>query len=190
MTSQYNSPGHSSANPPLSNRWQDWANAILGAWLFVSPWVLGFGRGAVNAVTGGNAGNAANAVGNAAHNAAGAVGNVAGGHAVGGAPTGNAAWDAWILGAIIFLVSLSALARMAFWQERVNTVLGIWVFIAPFVLGFTGLANAAWNHWIVGALVFLVGVSSIAMAQRRPKYSEAYAGDKPTYTTDKTRPPL
>lgn len=23
-------------------RWQDWVNLALGAWLFVSPWVLGF----------------------------------------------------------------------------------------------------------------------------------------------------
>jgi hypothetical protein len=24
------------------NRWQDWGNMVLGAWMFVSPWVLGF----------------------------------------------------------------------------------------------------------------------------------------------------
>jgi len=29
-------------NIALSNRWQDWLNLILGAWLFISPWVLGF----------------------------------------------------------------------------------------------------------------------------------------------------
>jgi SPW repeat len=27
-------------------RWQDWCNAILGVWLFVSPWALGFSAGA------------------------------------------------------------------------------------------------------------------------------------------------
>jgi hypothetical protein len=26
-----------------SRRWQDWANLVLGAWLFVSPWALGYG---------------------------------------------------------------------------------------------------------------------------------------------------
>ena len=25
-----------------NKRWQDWANLVLGIWLFVSPWVLGF----------------------------------------------------------------------------------------------------------------------------------------------------
>jgi hypothetical protein len=23
-------------------RWQDWANLVLGAWMIISPWVLGF----------------------------------------------------------------------------------------------------------------------------------------------------
>ncbi len=26
----------------VQKRWQDWINLILGAWTFVSPWVLGF----------------------------------------------------------------------------------------------------------------------------------------------------
>jgi len=25
-----------------ANRWQDWVNLLLGAWLFISPWALGF----------------------------------------------------------------------------------------------------------------------------------------------------
>jgi hypothetical protein len=24
------------------NRWQDWTNGILGLWMFLSPWILGF----------------------------------------------------------------------------------------------------------------------------------------------------
>lgn len=172
MTSQFNSPGPTPANPSLSNRWQDWANAILGIWLFISPWVLGFGMGTLNTVAGGGAPGAPPAGGGA------------------GGMVGNAAWNAWILGAIIFLVSISALSRMEFWQERINGLLGIWVFIAPWVLGFTGLTRAAWDHWVVGVLVFLVAMYSIAMAQRRPGYTQAYAGDKPPYAGDKTRPPL
>jgi len=26
-------------------RWQDWGNAILGVWMVISPWVLGFSGG-------------------------------------------------------------------------------------------------------------------------------------------------
>lgn len=27
-------------------RWQDWANVVLGAWLFFSPWIFNYGGGA------------------------------------------------------------------------------------------------------------------------------------------------
>jgi SPW repeat len=28
-----------------TKRWQDWANGILGLWMFASPWMLGFAAG-------------------------------------------------------------------------------------------------------------------------------------------------
>jgi hypothetical protein len=89
------------------------------------------------------------------------------GHAVGAANGGSvaasrAAWDAWILGVILFLVSLSAVGRMDVRQEWLALVLGIWVFIAPWVLGFARLGSAAWDHWIVGVLVFLAALRNIS----------------------------
>ena len=48
---------------------------------------------------------------------------------------------------------------MDFWQERASVVLAIWIFIAPWVLGFTHLTVASWDHWIVGVLVFLISLS-------------------------------
>jgi hypothetical protein len=89
------------------------------------------------------------------------------GHAAGAANgssvvASRAAWDAWILGVILFLVSLSAVGRMAARQEWLALVLGIWIFIAPWVLGFVGLGSAAWDHWIVGVLVFLTALWNIS----------------------------
>jgi hypothetical protein len=115
-----------------SNHWQDWANLVLAVWLFISPWVINFG---------------------------GSAGTPAGTAAPPGAS--NAAWNAWILGIIIFLVACSAISRLRAWQEWVNLLLGIWLFIAPWVLGFSGLPGAAWNHWIVGVLVFLIAASDL-----------------------------
>jgi hypothetical protein len=117
--------------------WQHWVNAVAAVWLFISPWVLQFGSAAP---AGGTA-----AQGGAAAAAAAPV----------AASVGSAAWNAWILGVIIFLVALSNLGRMDFRQGWVNLVLGIWVFIAPWVLGFAGIPNAAWDHWIVGIVVFV-----------------------------------
>lgn len=140
--------------PPASrrNRWQDGANVILAIWLFISPWVLQFASAAAP-----NAGSAA-----------------------ANSRMGNAAWDAWVLGVIVFVVALSALGRMQFWQERLTLLLGIWIFIAPWVLGFVGLPQASWDHWIVGALIFLVSASALGRARQAPAGLDmAHAGDKP-----------
>ncbi len=122
-----------------SNRVQDWANLILAIWLFISPWVLQFGGGL----------------------AAGPAGT-ANGPLV---ETSHAAWDAWVLGVIVFLIALSAIGRMEAWQEYINMVLGAWIFVAPWALGFTPLGRASWNHWIVGALIFLISLWSLSMAR-------------------------
>jgi hypothetical protein len=117
-----------------SNNWQDWANLILGIWLSVSPWVLEFGSHAPPLTA-----------------AAGAVDPAAGAL--------TAAWNAWVLGTIVALVSASAISRMEFWQERLNLVLAIWIFVAPWVLDFALLPEASWNHRVVGVLVFLISLS-------------------------------
>jgi uncharacterized membrane protein YkgB len=89
----------------------EWANLVLGAILFLSPFVLGY--------TG----------------------------------TAAAAWNAYILGVIIVVVSVVALINFAIWTEWVNLVAGLWTLVAPFVLGFSTLASAMWVHVIVGVLV-------------------------------------
>ena len=86
------------------------------------------------------------------------------GHAAGGSSVAasRAAWNAWVLGVILFLVSLSAVGRMDARQEWIALILGIWIFIAPWVLGFVRLGSAAWDHWIVGVLVFLAALWNIS----------------------------
>jgi len=121
-----------------SNRVQDWANLILAIWLFISPWVLRFGADQAGAANG-------------------PVVEVS-----------HAAWNAWVLGIIVFLVALSAIGRMEAWQEYINMVLGAWIFIAPWALGFTPLGRASWDHWIVGALIFLISLWSLSMARPEP----------------------
>lgn len=120
------------------NRPQDWALVVLAIWLFISPWVLHFGSAA----------------------AAGAIGGTASGY---GAAVGHASWNAWILGIILFLVAVSAVGRMQFNQEWIALVLGAWIFIAPWVLGFVVLPKASWDHWIVGVLVFLIALANLSM---------------------------
>ena len=116
------------------NRPQDWALVVLAIWLFISPWVLHFGSAAVIGATGGTASG-----------------------------VGHAAWNAWILGIILFLVAISAVSRLQVNQEWIALVLGAWIFIAPWALGFVLLPKASWDHWIVGVLVFLIALANLSM---------------------------
>lgn len=119
------------------NRPQDWLLVILAIWLFISPWVLHFG--ATSAAVGGGA--------------------VTGP----GVAISHASWDAWILGIILFLVAISAISRMQASQEWMALVLGAWIFVAPWALGFVPFPRASWDHWIVGVLVFLVALANLSM---------------------------
>ncbi len=98
--------------------WQDWINLVLGVWLFISPWVLGYA----------------------------------------GVPA--AAWDAWVFGVIVAATSVGALTQFALWQEWVNVVIGIWLLISPWVLGFAvpEAQGAMWNFVVVG-----IGVGVLAL---------------------------
>jgi hypothetical protein len=106
-----------------TERWRDWVMLVLGAWLFLSPWILGFAGGAP----------------------AGAEPAVAGPAA--------AAWNAWIVGVVITALAIWAIVKFAEWQDWLTGILGVWLVIAPWVLGFSSLTAAAWNQVIVGLLV-------------------------------------
>lgn len=71
-----------------------------------------------------------------------------------------AGWNAWVLGVIVVVMALWALATpsMAF-PEWVNVIAGIWLFIAPWVLGYYSVGHsAAWNQWVVGVIVFILSI--------------------------------
>ena len=130
-------------NRNRNNRWEDWTIFLVSDWFFFSPWILQFGHN-LNTAEIGAAGAPIQAV-------------------------GRAAWNAWVLGAIVFLVSLSAISRMDFWQERANAVLGVWIFIAPWVLNFAGvqMGAAAWDHWVTGAVIVFCAAYNLWDAQRQ-----------------------
>jgi hypothetical protein len=95
----------------LSRQWQDAVNVVLGLWLIVSPWVLGY------------------------------------------AMQTTPAWNAYVLGVIIAVAAIAALVAFHAWEEWVNVVLGIWLVVSPWILGFTTLTAALWNQVVVGIVV-------------------------------------
>lgn len=64
-----------------------------------------------------------------------------------------AAWSAYLVGALIVCCSAVALVNYKTWAEWTNVMAGLWLIIAPFLLGFANTAGAMWTHIIVGVCV-------------------------------------
>src|SRR5215475_8986898 len=102
----------------------DVLNLILGAFLFVSPWIFGFTSGA-------------------------------------------AATNAYICGIIIAALSIAALAAFAVWEEWLNLIVGLWVLVSPWVLGFAG-TTAMHVHIVIGVTVAVLAGFEIWLLYQRP----------------------
>ena len=72
-----------------------------------------------------------------------------------------AARTAWIGGAIVFVMGLAALMQFAEWEEWVALIVGAFVIIAPWALGFAALHAAMWSCVVLGAIVVLSSISEI-----------------------------
>ncbi len=103
-------------------RWQDWTNLLLGAYLVLAPF---FGIGAVGDV---------------------------------------AAINSYLTGTAVAIFAIAALARPQLWEEYTNLVLGLWLIVAPFALGFTNLAGPMYNQIIVG---LLIGGTALAVTMQK-----------------------
>lgn len=102
----------------------DVANLILGAVLFLSPWIFGFSSGL---------------------------------------PTENAL----VSGIVIAVLSLAALAAFAVWEEWLNSIVGLWVIAAPWVLGFQG-TTAMTVSVVIGAIVAVLAAVELWLMHQQP----------------------
>ena len=75
-------------------------------------------------------------------------------------------WNAVIFGAAIAIAAIAAIARPAVGPEWTNVGLGAWLLIAPWVLGFSDHAVAAWTSLLVGILVAYFAGMQITLMKR------------------------
>jgi SPW repeat len=66
------------------------------------------------------------------------------------------------------------IATKARWQDVANFVLGAWLFISPWVLGFSDAV--ATNAWIFGIIIALLALSAIFAYQRWEEWLTAAIG--------------
>jgi hypothetical protein len=79
-----------------------------------------------------------------------------------GAYTNGNAWNAWVVGVAIFLLSLLRVTRPAYSTgiSWVNVVLGAWVFCSPWIYGYFVNTGRFINSLCVGAVVFIFALVS------------------------------
>jgi len=88
----------------------------------------------------------------------------------------GALWDAIILGiGLVILAGWAALSNEASTIRSlnwINVILGVWLIIAPFLIGYTSFAAALWNDIIVGiVVVVLAGWAAIVAPSARDEVS-------------------
>lgn len=77
----------------------------------------------------------------------------------------EAMWSLIILGGLLAIVSLWALAQPTQpSSEWVNLVLGVLLFIAPWVMSYTDFELASWTSWIGGGLAVVVSAFGATVA--------------------------
>ena len=80
---------------------------------------------------------------------------------------GAASWNSFVFGIAIVVFAVWALFAPKVWEEWTNLILGLWLIIAPWVLGFSAHALATWNLVVVGVVVAVL--SLVALASQRPR---------------------
>lgn len=65
----------------------------------------------------------------------------------------NAAWNAYIMGAGIVIFAAIAAYMPKAWEEMINTILGVWLILSPYVLGFASHPVVAPHTVVMGVLV-------------------------------------
>lgn len=77
-------------------------------------------------------------------------------------------WNAWLLGPLLVLLALVRWinpmgSRKVGW---VNMLLGLWLFISPWALGYTFNSGRFVNNLCAGAVIFFVSLYGVTMQDR------------------------
>lgn len=71
---------------------------------------------------------------------------------------GTAAVDLWASGAAIAILSLAAMVAFANWEEWINLLLGLWLIVSPWVLGFAHTRAMHFSIGVGAAVTFLAAL--------------------------------
>jgi len=75
-------------------------------------------------------------------------------------------WCAWLVGAAILLATAGSRFVVEIWgpwQDGTNALLGLWLMVAPWAMGFAGHMTARTNSIVVGSLVAVLALWTMAV---------------------------
>lgn len=72
-----------------------------------------------------------------------------------------------VLGVLIVAAAATTLSRPGMVRSEYGTVvLGLLLFVTPFVFGFTDLSTAAWTAWITGAVATVASLAAVPASRQ------------------------
>lgn len=88
--------------------------------------------------------------------------------ALGYTGTQAAAWNAWICGLAVAILAVAAIKDLQEWEEWANAALGLWTAVAPWLLGFAGVAAAFWSHLGIGLAIAVLAAVELWLLHGNP----------------------
>lgn len=67
----------------------------------------------------------------------------------------------WVVGALVTCISALALYNIKIWEEWINLFAGVWLFLSPWVLGYSQENVFVWNAIIAGIVIALLSGMAI-----------------------------
>lgn len=91
--------------------------------------------------------------------------------ALGFAPVEEAFWNSAIAGTAVAVFGVIRMSKpfKSEWLSRVNLLIGMWVAVSPFALGFAQVENAMWNAVITGIIILALATWSSLSATIPPE---------------------
>jgi hypothetical protein len=79
------------------------------------------------------------------------------------------------IGILVLLFSVIGIISVSeTWSRWINTILGLWLLISPFVLGFTSNGTAMWSNIILGILIVIFSLWSAGAVSTRRRMTPQY----------------
>ena len=83
--------------------------------------------------------------------------------------------EVWAAGAAITAVAIMAIVAFSAWEEWINLLLGVWLVISPWVIGFVH-TRAMHVSILIGAAVAFLAALELWLVHYEPSYGAEHAG--------------